>query len=99
VGEGESQEREKQEGQGLKYPSVRFGIIRLVRTLWFMLIGGWEVRKCKLGGIVTLGNWNLRVQWETETHRRHYCQYSSLLFFKEGGIVFVLASSSWQGVV
>jgi hypothetical protein len=74
VGERECQEREKQEGQGLKYPSVRFGIIRLVRTLWFMLIGGWEVRKSKLGGIVTLGNWNLRVQQETGTHRSHYCQ-------------------------
>jgi hypothetical protein len=56
VEEGESQEREKQEGQGLKYLSVRIGIIQLIRTLWFMLIGGWEVRKCKLGGIVTLGN-------------------------------------------
>jgi hypothetical protein len=37
----EPREREKQEGQGLKYPSVRLGMIWLVRILWFMLIGGW----------------------------------------------------------
>jgi hypothetical protein len=33
--------REKQEGQRLKYPSVRLGMSWLVRILWFMLIGGW----------------------------------------------------------
>jgi hypothetical protein len=37
--------REKQEGQGLKYPSVRLGMIWLVRLLWFMLIGDWGRRR------------------------------------------------------
>jgi hypothetical protein len=32
----ERAKREKQEGQGLKYP-----MIWLVRILWFRLIGGW----------------------------------------------------------
>jgi hypothetical protein len=39
-------ERERvREGQGLKYPSVRLGMILLVRILWFMLIGGWGRRR------------------------------------------------------
>jgi hypothetical protein len=33
------------ERQGLKYPSVRVGMIWLVRILWFMLIGGWGRRR------------------------------------------------------
>jgi hypothetical protein len=37
--------REKQEGQGLKYPSVGLSMIWLVRILWFMLIGGWGRRR------------------------------------------------------
>jgi hypothetical protein len=37
--------REKQEGQGLKYPSVRLGMSWLVRILWFMLIRGWGRRR------------------------------------------------------
>jgi hypothetical protein len=42
----EPREREKErEGQGLKYPSVRLGMISLVRILWFMLIGGWGRRR------------------------------------------------------
>jgi hypothetical protein len=32
-------------GQGLKYPSVRLGMIWLVKILWFMLIGGWGRRR------------------------------------------------------
>jgi hypothetical protein len=41
----ERAKREKQEGQGLKYPSVGLSMIWLVRILWFMLIGGWGRRR------------------------------------------------------
>jgi hypothetical protein len=43
--ERERAKGEKQEGQGLKYPSVRLGMIWLVRIIWFMLIGGWDRRR------------------------------------------------------
>jgi hypothetical protein len=34
----------------------------------------------------------------TETYQRHYCQHSSLFcLLRRGGVVFTLASSSWQG--
>jgi hypothetical protein len=43
--ERERAKREKQEGQGLKYPSVGLSMISLVKILWFMLIGGWRRRR------------------------------------------------------
>jgi hypothetical protein len=77
VGEGESQEQEKQEGQGLKYPSVRLSTIWLVRILWFLLIGGWGRRRIQAR--LEAGPW----PWKrTETHRRHYCQQE--LFARAG---------------
>jgi hypothetical protein len=60
VGEGESQERKKQEGQGLKYPSVRLSMIWLVRILWFMLTGGWGRRRIQAR--LEAGPW----PWKTE---------------------------------
>jgi hypothetical protein len=59
VGEWESQEREGG-GQGLKYPSVRLGMIWLVRILWFMLIGCWGRRVIQTR--IEAGPW----PWETE---------------------------------
>jgi hypothetical protein len=44
------------------------------------------------------GKRKLKGAVRTETYRRHYCQHSSLFcLLKKGGVVFALASLSWQG--
>jgi hypothetical protein len=46
------------------------------------------------------GKQELKGAVRTETYRRHYCQHSSLFcLLRKGGVVFALASSSWQGAV
>jgi hypothetical protein len=45
------------------------------------------------------GKQKLKGAVRSETYQCHYCQHSSLFFVKEGGVVFALASSSWQGAV
>jgi hypothetical protein len=43
------------------------------------------------------GKQKLKGAVRTETHWCHYCQHSSLFcLLRKGGVVFALASSSWQ---
>jgi hypothetical protein len=87
---------------------VGLSMIWLVRILWFMLIGGWAEGGFKLDLRLDCdpgrqdcdpGKQELKGAVRTETHQCHYCQHSSLFcLLRKGGIVFTLASSSWQGL-
>jgi hypothetical protein len=79
VGEGESQERQEREregGQGLKYPSVKLSMIWLVRILRFIWleVGAEGGFKLDLRRDRDPGKWKLKGAVRTETYRCHYCQ-------------------------
>jgi hypothetical protein len=58
-------------------------------------IAGWEREREREGG---REGGRERERENTETYQCHYCQHSSLFcLLRKGGVVFALASSSWQG--
>jgi hypothetical protein len=101
VGEVERQES-KREGQGLKYPSWD--------SPWSDWLGSYGSCWLEVGaeGEIKLdlrqdrdpGKQKLKGAVRTETYWCHYCQHSSLFcLLRKRGVVFSLASLSWQGAV
>jgi hypothetical protein len=112
MGEGESresQETEGERGRGLNTPqwdSAWSDWLGSYGSCWLEVgaEGGFKLdlrQGCDPGRQDRdPGKQKLKGAVRTETYRRHCCQHSSLFcLLRKGGVVFALASSSWQAVV